>query len=204
MATQAAGATRQQLDELDALLQKMLGPPSAVEPPVVRPEPRPPVSSPPSPPVAFGLPPGAAFDASSATPVAPPSPPAAVPSNWSIDLNPRDGSSVLRGQKPQAVTRPEPPAPPSMLSVTPIPPPTVTPQPFTSAGTVTVECEHVPLLLRPLACFSDGCDAMLHAFGPIGRAFTTPSGRTFVGYVGLAMLAASGLSCAMAWAGWTW
>jgi hypothetical protein len=213
MATQTA--TRQQLDELDALLQKMLGTPASM-PEAAKPvEPRPktvaaPVQTvaqtpPPRPPqfpipeVAYGVPPAAAFAASSQATTN--DTPTDKRPAWAIDLNPKEGSSVLGNQR--GPVQPVTPAAVSMLSVTTIPSPT--PEivmPATRAQSVAIASE-VPLMLRPLAWLSDRCDATLNAL-PLGRIFTSPSGRTLMGYVGLAMLAASVASGALAWVGWSW
>lgn len=212
MATQTA--TRQQLDELDALLQKMLGTPASLPDSVKAAEPRPkpvvPASNqtpPPKPPqfpvpeVAFGVPPAAAFAASSQATTT--KPVAEERPAWAIDLNPKEGSSVLGNSRGAVPTPPPVAAASAMLSVTTIANPTAGESfqvPVTQSAVLNDE---VPLALRPLAWLSDCCDALLSSV-PFGRLLTSPSGRTLMGYVGLAMLAASLASGALAWVGWSW
>lgn len=217
MAAQAPTATRKQLDELDALLQKMLGQPAPPTEPqraaVETPPPNEPTSpqsrSPQFPPasVAFGVPPAVAFAASSPTTTAP-TPDTDRRNTWSIDLNPRDGSSVLGGARqvdPQSSSSGfERPSPTGLLTVTTIPAPLPTQTRPSSASNMAQRCRDVPLLLVPVAWFSNCCDATLNSFGPIGRMFTSPAGRTLMGYTGLAMLTASAASAALAWVGWSW
>jgi len=200
------------LDELDALLQKMLGTPASLPDsvkPAERPKPIAPAPQqmpPPKPPqfpvpeVAFGVPPAAAFAASSQPTTTKPA--AEERPAWAIDLNPREGSSVLGNSRgtvsPSAVATNS-----SMLSVTTIADPVAEQQsqaPDMQSAVVNTE---IPLLLRPLAWLSDSCDAMLRSV-PFGRLLTSQSGRTLMGYVGLAMLAASVVSGALAWVGWSW
>lgn len=218
MATQTQTATRQQLDELDALLQKMLGQPATLPDVTKPPEPRAkapvqPVAQTPPPPrppqfpvpeVAYGVPPAAAFAASSQQTTEQPA--SEKRPGWAIDLNPKEGSSVLgnnHGNVQQVMPAARPMASP-LLSVTTIPSPsTDTMIPITRGQSQAVAVE-VPLPLRPIAWVSDRCDAMLNACGPLGRMFTSPTGRSLMGYVGLAMLAASAASGALAWVGWSW
>lgn len=185
----AAAQTRQQLDELDALLQKMLALPvhpaeDAPAPPKV---PRP---------AAVRLPAAAAPDprltgASFVTTSASASAPAAVDkSSWSIDLNPRQGSSVLgpRGAaaNPGATPPlPELPAEPIALKITVEPPP-----PTEMAVTPSVA---VGPMLRSAAVSRRW----------LGRWWASPARQDLLGYCGLAMFAISLVWGAIEWCRWT-
>jgi hypothetical protein len=222
MAAQAQTATRKQLDELDALLQKMLGQPASSpgDGPIPRngaadstigqaatpnSPPRPPQFPPAA--VAYGVPPAVAFAASSPTGAT-----AATEKRpgWSIDLNPKDGSSVLANRTANAAVTPQQqptndrPSPIGLLSVTTIPAPVADSVATPMPSAIVTAAYDVPTVLRPVAWVNDRCDAALRLLGPIGRVFTSPGGRTLMGYVGLAMLAASVASGALAWIGWSW
>lgn len=222
MAATAQAATRQQLDELDALLEKMLTRPAGPSDPSAASTHVPPsaasplaqklagmMAGPPTPPqfptpeVAYGLPPAAAFAASSATmaSAAPPAAPAAKP-RWAIELNPREGSSVIanRTAPPQAVAPPSPAVP---LAVRPIAPPqnSLPSHGFVGEGPgVRV----IPLTLRPLQWLNAGYDGFMTSVIPLGWLFTGQAARVLMGYAGAAMLAASVIWAVMLWAGWTW
>jgi hypothetical protein len=90
-----------------------------------------------------------------------------------------------------------------MLSVTTIANPLPEQQVQDPVPQSEIAVDEVPVMLRPLAWLSDCCDALLQSV-PFGRLLTSHSGRTLMGYVGLAMLAASVASGALAWVGWSW
>lgn len=193
MATQVHSSTRQQLDELDALLQKMLDPPARPAEPTHRPTyvteggGTAPPKAPQFPPaaVAYGVPPAPAFAAETPAQVVPVQ--SAAPPNWNIDLNPRGGSSVLGGRSPLA----EKLAPfmeaekasPSFLQVTAIEESAAT-QPMSE-----------PTSVRRFDRHSD-------ATPNYGGLTAIPLVRDFLGYSGLAMLAASATWVVLLWAGW--
>lgn len=206
MATAPRDATRQQLDELDSLLQKMLALPVAqIEEalPANKPAPPPPPSPPPAPPkfppadVAYGLPPAADFAANSAAAAPPNILPQPAKKLWDIDLNPREGSSVLGEHSPLAAA--DRPAPAPKLSLTALPNPISEPPPRPSSRPAKV-----PLAMRPLAAISGRFDRLMLDFGFLGRMVVSPAGRGLMGYAGLAMLTASAAWCVLAWIGWSW
>lgn len=183
MATQLHTSTRQQLDELDALLQKMLDQPGKPADPAARPSYNTqgggnstPAATEYPPAVAYGLPPTAAFSAETPTNAAAAVKP--MPANWSIDLNPRDGSSVLGERSPLA----EKLAPfldgyaptSATLQVSPV------------AGEAVQTVRHQP----PARHLN------------YGGVTALPSVRDFLGYAGLAMLAASLTWLMLIWTGW--
>ena len=165
MATPPPQPTRQQLDDLDALLQRMLAlpvspaeapaaPPALPEPPagnMILSDPRPP-APPPVDPVPVSVPllnlPPVERRASA------PAPPARAPS-------PR-----------QALIASRPPAP--------------------------------PLLLRPVLWLNRGFDGLAFSLGAPGRWLRRPAGRTVLGVVGLALLAAAVALVLLDRIGWTW
>jgi hypothetical protein len=187
-------ATRQQLDELDALLQKMLALPVAAAEPPAPPPPAPPKFPPAA--VAYGLPPAADFAANSAAPAGPANP--APKKGWAIDLNPRESSSVLGERSPLAGA--EGPAAKPALSLTSLPSPIGEPPPRPSPRSLGRQ----PLWVRPLAAASGRFDRLMLDFGFVGRIVVSPAGRGLMGYAGLAMLAASAAWCVLAWVGWSW
>ncbi len=189
MATQLHSSTRKQLDELDALLQKMLDQPGKPAEPSARPAyateggGNAPPKSPHFPPatVAYGVPPAAAFAAETPLQSIPMQKP--TPSNWNIDLNPRGGSSVLGERSPLAEKlapyMDSPQATPAFLQVTPI------------AGLTT-----------PTVAAVRRFDQGVERTSRYGGLTAVPLVRDFLGYSGLAMLAASATWVALMWAGW--
>jgi hypothetical protein len=188
MATQLHSSTRQQLDELDALLQKMLDQPGKPTESVTRPiytteggGNAPPIA-PQFPPaaVAYGVPPAVAFAAETPVQTVPAQKP--IPSNWNIDLNPRGGSSVLGERSPLAEKlapyMDSPTATPAFLQVTPI-------------ASVPIDSQ-IPIDVRPVGAAS----------GSYGGLTAVPLVRDVLGYSGLAMLAASVTWAVLVWTGW--
>lgn len=195
MATQLHSSTRQQLDELDALLQKMLDQPGKPADQVPRPAyateggGTAPPKAPQFPPatVAYGVPPAVAFAAE--TPMQAMPAQKSIPANWNIDLNPRAGSSVLGERSPLAeklahyMDGMPGQAPPGFLQVTPIPVPA-------SENPRVIETQ-VRRFDRPSSSRSS-----------YGGLTAIPIVRDFLGYSGLAMLAASATWAALVWTGW--
>lgn len=188
----ANNPTRQQLDELDSLLQKMLGVPTGASvdaAPTVR-KSEPVVETKPD------------FPKYTSEPAAAASAPAT--GGWAIDLNPRGSSSVLgersplRGGSSPVVDLPRPDVvPPSTvaLQVKPLAVPASAPSPRRS--------EPVPLLLQPFAAVTACFDNIVGVFGPLGRLASSSFGRTMMGLSGLALLFGSSAWFAMIWFGWS-
>lgn len=210
---------RQQLDELDSLLQKMLALPinqldetSAAPPP-----PRP--AAPPQPQVAFVPPPQRAAAGQGWQPPAmvlladsgPVQPPAAAPPaferGWSINLNPQFGSSVLAPPPP---AEPPPTAPPPAAMRVETPPPAepafAPPQPIPEPMHSYRPRRDMPPspLLAPLVAFNQLFDAILGLFGPPGRFVCGPIGRAMLGTAGITMLLAAAAWGVAEYHGWSW
>jgi hypothetical protein len=224
MSTASAPANqsmRQQLDELDALLQRMLNlPANQVDEPADPTAPRPRFNTAdpsPTPPPPAGRRPAMRLLEGSA-PVAAPSapPPASWDPHWNINLNPQQGSSVF-GRTP-AVARsaaPEPavpvwraetvafpqseaaPAPQPVAAAPPAPMPA--PPVFQSRP---VAAEPTSLVLLPAIMVNRVFDAVIVHLGPPGEWLCTRAGRTILGLAGLAMIAGSAAWAAAGWFGW--
>jgi hypothetical protein len=213
---------RQQLDELDALLQRMLTLP--VSPPddatadahaSIRPS-----TSDPSPTPLPGRGPRLVLLDGSA-PVQPPStPPSAWDPHWNINLNPQEGSSILGRHSPAAsVHRGQSNVPPPVfraetVAFAPAKPVTAL-QPAAAALTPVTQtrpegaqselparpplAEPTPVPLMPVVALNRMFDAIMLSFGRPGEWFCTSAGRNLLGYAGLALLA-----CSVVWgaAGW--
>jgi hypothetical protein len=245
-----AHPTRQQLDELDALLQRMLDlpvsqPADAAEPPLTapaaqRPEAEappeePPAAAPPPPDVlpfpAPASPPPVSYvvvetaDQPPAEPPAeaPPAPAAPaeedtgdwVPLRSSWRPSPQTWAPLAeRWHQAHSSTPPPapPPAPPEPTSViqTPVPPAS----PITAVTPPPPEVKQPPTLpppprrragwvLGPLVGFNAAFDACLASLGAPGRWLASPPGRTALGVIGLACLAAALLLTFGDRIGWT-
>jgi hypothetical protein len=211
----AENSMRQQLDELDALLQRMLSLPinqaeeSAEEAPR-----RPAVDRAPTPVPGRR---GQMLLLDGSAPVPPPQspPPAQWDPHWNINLNPQHGSSILGPRSPAAQraqseqlppvfraetvaiapTRQEPaPQPPLSNSAAALP--IARPEPVRRSS-----AEPTPLPLLPLVALNRVFDAVMLFFGPPGQWFCTAAGRTLLGYTGMALLATS-VALAAGWIGW--
>jgi hypothetical protein len=218
----AGPSMRQQLDELDALLQRMLTLPvnqtdeGASELPPIRraiaPDPTP------TPPPTQGRGPRM-FLLDGSAPVTPPqTPPAAWDPHWNINLNPQQGSSILGPRSPAATAQRQQPenAPPIWRAETvafapsqnsPVPQPPLSapmaPAVRRSNGDAaprekTPDEGPAPLPLVPLIALNRTFDAVMHCFGPPGQWFCTSAGRNLLGLAGLALLVASA-----GWFGWS-
>lgn len=221
MSTASAPANqsmRQQLDELDALLQRMLNlPVNQVD------EPADPIAqraryntadpSPTPPPPAGRKASMRLLDGSA--PVAPPTaPPASWDPHWNINLNPQQGSSVF-SRGPVAAPPPAPPEPaapvwraetvayPQPAAARP-PQPTVTPPAPMPAPVMPLPtaADSPSLLLMPLVALNRVFDGLVIQFGPPGEWLCTRAGRTVLGLAGFAMMAGSAAWAAAGWFGW--
>lgn len=197
MSTTMHTATRQQLDELDSLLQKMLDGPS----------------KPLDPPAAPVFPSGRVAEVPRVAPT--PAPVAEVPKPlksepavptpaWNIDLNPKSGSSVLGERSPLAERlaagefgEPEPTTP--QLFVAPV-------APVASFAEEAVPLDYSPrssLLNWPAVQMNAAFDSWASSWGWVGRVATSRFGRTLLGYAGLAMLCYSVYCLTSMWASWS-
>lgn len=208
---------RQQLDELDSLLQRMLAlpinqldeTPAAPPPPPRQPAPQPQVTfvpPPPRPGTAEGWrPPAMVLLADSGPVPQPAAAPQPVERGWSINLNPQFGSSVLA--PPADPTPPPPPQPTMRLDTPPQVEPTFTPpQPIPEPMVSYRPRRDVPPspLLAPLVAFNQLFDAILGLFGPPGRWLCGPVGRGLMGTAGILMLL-GGIAWGVAeYHGWSW
>jgi len=205
-----AHPTRQQLDELDALLQRMLEPDSA---------PAPPVEEPPAPP------PGPAVSYRVIQPAAEEPAPAAEkpegeewvplrsawqpsPHTWGPLAESWQQAQASRGAAP-APPEPQPEPTPQAPEAAP-PPPIIRPVsgfvqrlPEPSRSEALAE-PPVPRWLRPLVWCNRGFDALTAPLGGAGRWLRGRRGRTVLGAVGLLCLAAAVARAVADGIGWTW
>ncbi|MFO0809506.1 MAG: hypothetical protein U0746_12845 [Gemmataceae bacterium] len=219
---------RQQLDELDSLLQRMLSlpinqldenqpaaSPRAAAPVAAAPQVTfvPPPPKPTAQPAEGWRPPAMVLLADSG-PVQPPAAPeSSFDRSWSINLNPQFGSSVLGpapAPAPVAPARPTAPVPaptPSSLHIEPIPQPVVRasvpiPEPVTAY--TPRRDEPPPPLLAPLVAFNQLFDAIVGLFGPLGRCVCGPVGRNILGMAGVLMFLGGIAWGLMEYNGWSW
>lgn len=170
---------RQQLDELDALLQRMLSLPASPAEAEAAPAPEPPPAAdalaplpPPLPPPRTVPPPPPVFLA--------PSP--ASPPPWTDPIPP----TTRAAEPPRPPVPPTPAAPP--LSPAPAPLPlTLRPSPW----------------LAPLLWLDRGFEAAVGPLGPLGRWLRKPGGRAVLGWAGVLCLAAALALVLLDWLGWT-
>jgi hypothetical protein len=176
------GPSRQQIDELDALLERMLAlPVNATDEPAAVPAPAPvavaaapalPLESPPAEaPAAEHLP----LAATLIPPVSPPLPPPSV--NPPHLVVPMQSSTA----PPAAAALPRRLTPPNYRRVA-----------------------RVPLSLRPLVWLNRGFDRWTMRVGTPGRWLRHSSGRALLGWTGLLLLAAALGIVAFDWIGWPW
>jgi hypothetical protein len=217
MANSPNDLTRQQLDDLDALLQRMLAVP--IPSSAAKPNPMPAASEPPAPASTWRMDspsPGVRQPHLTAAPVAVEQPAMAMPS---VILESRvDPRPYL---KPEAATPPMPEVPPRLFGnpppqyVPPAPPErpiVVEPEPmpeavvqFQPATTITpefeapiplveapvmppVEASEVPVLLWPLYGVNWLIESVLCLFGPPGEVFVHPVVNTVLGITGIGLL----------------
>lgn len=169
--------TRQQLDELDALLQKML---TGAPAPVDTPPPAQPMREPPVPPLWRADPPA---------PVAPPAPhierpeppvlkfeppaPKPAPAPIPISVPAPAPAPVAKAPAPKPAAAPASVPAPKPAALTPPPPP---PEP-------------VPLHLKPFALVTSVFDGVCGLFGPPGRLLRSGFFKHIYGLAGLGLIA---------------
>jgi hypothetical protein len=217
----ASHSMRQQLDELDALLQRMLTLPinqtddgaADPAPAMNRSAEAPSAVGPPLAPIR--RPQMMLLDGSA--PVRPPqTPPANWDPHWNINLNPQQGSSILGPRSPAAQPPQPQTAPPVWRAETVAYAPSQpepTPQPPLSTPVAQFEArpapraqpqveDPTPIPLAPLVGLNRAFDAVMICFGPPGQWFCTTAGRNLLGYAGLALLLGSAAWTATGWFGW--
>lgn len=180
--------TRQQLDELDALMQRMLAlPVSPADEEVLRPagtsKPAAPASQP--------------SEAARAGGVAPAPEPA--PADLDLAFPPLPFEAVT-GPEPPRVAAPDPSAFADLA------------KPEAVVTKVTIEREPPPILVRvrvawwlqPLAACNRAFDGVTVVLGPLGRWLATPGGRAFLGTTGLLLAAGAAGWTLLDCLGWIW
>ncbi len=180
MATSAPQPTRQQLDDLDALLQRMLAlpvdPSDEPAPPEPPPEPEP------------------AYQDTLAAP----------PGNMIV----ADPLPVAMPSRP--VLRPAPPVPLPVLNPLPpaerrspvLPPPDQPRSPLQAL--IASRPPQPPLVLRPILWLNRRFDGLAFGLGTPGRWLRRPVGRTALGILGLLLLAAAVVLALRDRIDWTW
>jgi hypothetical protein len=191
--------TRQQLDELDALLQRMLALPlNQLDQAADLPADDPPPAPRPTPPRAAAPPPAP-------RPVAPPPRPVPAPPAPVNPTPPPPGIEALHFRTPP-LPEPAPPVeavqpvalPPAPPPVAPVVTPPPRPTPWASPP------QAAPVWLRVMSAVDAGVFGVLGQFGPLGRALGRPAGRDMLGVAGLLAMAAAAVWMAADWFGWTW
>lgn len=181
--------TRQQLDELDALLQKMLTVPLA------------PVETPP---------PSATLPPLAQPPVWRVDPPATVPAPALAHLTAPEPPATLKFDPPPAPTpapaakasKPAPPpAPAPAPVVAPAPKPAiVAPAPKAAAAAVPVtpvpDVPPVPLFAIPFVALNGLFDSTVSVFGPLGRLLSSGFFKNLYGLTGLGLVVYTALHVA--------
>lgn len=178
--------TRQQLDELDALLQRMLSVPLApadTPMPASAPPGRSGSDGPPLPPSWRVDPPTPAAGASLPHIALPEPSPSVTPK-----FEPPPAPPPAPAKKPAAVApTPKPPAPaPAPKAAPPVVPPA---KPQAAPTPPTPAAPPVPLLLVPLVAFNALFDSICGLFGPLGRLFRSGFFKHIYGLVGLGLIA---------------
>src|SRR5262245_58443062 len=217
---------RQQLDELDALLQRMLAlPVNSLDDGAATTEPRTPSPRPIDPPPrapalldGWKQPPMMLLtDSGPVSPPSTPEPPRWDPS-WGINLNPQNGSSILGARSPAATYSAAAPESPSQYvraeSASPAisEPPQEPPEPESSTRshipTPAFRARATPrpgppsLLAWPFAILDQLFDWAVSLI-PLGSMFTTRVGKDCIGVAGLVMLAAGVTWGVLDFLGWT-
>lgn len=172
--------TRQQLDELDALLQRMLSVPLA-PPDTPMPGGRGETDAPPLPP-SWRVDPPAPTASASAPHIALPDPPSAV----ALKFEPPAPPATAPAPKPVAKTPAAAPAPKPVVSALPAPVPSAPP---------------VALPLLPFVALNALFDATCGLFGPLGRVLRSGFFKHIYGLTGLGLIAYTAAHVAQA-QGW--
>ena len=209
-----AHPTRQQLDELDALLRRMLEPDSAPEPAAETPP-----EPPPGPAVSYRvIQPAAEGPAATAADTTKPDEEQWVPLRSTWQPSPHtwgplaeswQQAQAARGAPPGPPDSPSPPAPtPAPEAATP--PPIIRPvsgfvqrQPEPT-GPEALAAPPISRWLRPLLWCNRGFDALTGPLGAPGRWLRGRRGRAVLGAVGLLCLAAAVARAVAEGIGWTW
>lgn len=191
--------TRQQLDELDALLQRMLSlPPNS---PDMTPMPSPvgvefaPLPLPvPAPPIREPAPVAVPF----VPPTRRPDPPAPQLLAAPISELPRPAADPLpTPRNPVAVARPTPVEPPPPQAEEPTwPTPTPAPSPVVATAPVAAPTEPVSILLLPLVGVNSVVNGGLGLLGFPGRVLRSGFVKNLLGLVGLGLIAYTALKVA--------
>jgi hypothetical protein len=174
--------TRQQLDELDALLQRMLSVPLAPDTPAPVTTPGPRAEAPPLPPIWRVDPPAGG---ASAPHIELPEPPATV--KFEPPAPPAPPPAPAPKSAAPAAPAPKAPAPVAKPQAAPVKPQAapgssqVAPAPAPPAP--------VPLPLLPLVAFNALFDSICGAFGPLGGVLRSNFLKHAYGLVGVALLA---------------
>ncbi len=212
--------TRQQLDELDALLQKMLTVPLAVDapPPAAS---LPPMAQPPLPP-SWRIDPPQIPDGFGGTPRSTPQPPPAAPPSRavsfaeislddlpaSLKFEPPAPAPVPKAAKPVSAPAPAPapkPVPPPVpvpkaaapvTKVTPAPKPVPAPKAVPVTVTPAPPMPPVPLLFLPFVALEGLFDNICGMFGPLGRLFRSGFFKYLYGFAGLGLVVYTALHVA--------
>jgi hypothetical protein len=202
--------TRQQLDEIDALLRRMLTLPATSDEPPATPQPHAPVGMTYPTPTIREIPP--LYTPATGDPVVhawraewpqspAPSPPASVVS-W--------GSPVPLATPAEAPYSPpyQPSSPPGYSPAgysPPAPvytPPMIAPQVYGAAPTAVVR-PPVPISLWPFILLNGTFNILSYLLGPLGTWLRGP-GRTMMGWLGIGLILAAGVWAAGEWYGYDW
>lgn len=207
-------SVRQQLDELDALLQRMLSLPINGDGQMAQ---QPAADS-------AALKDAWKAPAMTLLPASDPVPPPTTPEpprwdpNWSINLNPQNGSSILGDRSPAAAGYRGPmvnppttfmPDPPVVLPMAepaparhPEPPAVIAfPEPpgYSVASTRSAP---LPVFAWPLAAIDSLFDVLTSLF-PFGSLLTTRLGKNFIGLLGIAMIVGGAAWGVLDFLGWS-
>jgi hypothetical protein len=190
--------TRQQLDDLDALLKRMLAlPVNPAEEPAPPDEPLPASrATPPLFPEPLTPPPGNVIVTDPLPPLPRKEEPKSAPSGPSIILAP---ASLPAGPVPLPLLNPVPPAE-RRAPVLPPPDRRLSPR----QALIASRPPGPAVLLRPILWLNRGFDGLAFALGAPGRWLRRPAGRTLLGVAGLLLLAAALALLLLDRIGWTW
>jgi hypothetical protein len=183
--------TRQQLDELDALMQRMLAIPiSATDEPA--PEDLPP-------PIRQAAPPAEILAApiSAIPPVRRPRVPSRPARNWTSGATPAPAGLQANAEVgPVKEAAPVAAQVPALAENRPAPLP-VRPK-------IAASRPKISLWLRPLVWCNRAFDLGTVLLGPLGHGFRRPAGRSLLGWTGILLLLSAAAWGAWDWMDWTW
>jgi hypothetical protein len=200
MATPAPQPTRQQLDDLDALLQRMLALPVNPAEEAAPPAPAAPVEE-------RLAPPAGNMILSDPLPFVPPPRKDEGGRRKDEPKSTASGSSLLLHPSsfPPAAPLPLPllnPVPPAERRAPVLPPPDRPLSP--RQALIASRPPEVFILLRPVLGLNRAFDRLALGLGWPGRWLRRPAGRTVLGLIGLLLLAAAGALVLLDRCGWTW